>query len=243
MSLTNNFPMRFWLVQIGTVVLIILFVTLGIWQLGRGNIKADIENSMNGAGDTYENLRLPILNLEGARYKNIKLYGKYDSNKQLILDNQVREGVVGYNVFTPFYTANDKKWVLVDRGWIPQGENRSTFPEISISTSKSELQISGSVYVPYGKPYSLGGIADGEDKGWPRRIQFVDYEQIGERLGVSVEPFTMRLASSEQHGYKRNWQAAMMSANKHYGYSFQWFAMAIAVIVLWWVYCIKPIYK
>ena len=241
MSLTKNNYIRFWIIQIGTVFFVLLFCTLALWQLDRGDIKSEIEAASNNSNNSYEAIRLPVTDLEQSRYKKIKLYGKYDNNKQFLLDNQVRNRVVGYNVLTPFNVVQENKWVMVDRGWIPQAIGRQTFPDIGFNSK--DLQISGSIYVPYDKAYSLGGIADGEDDGWPRRIQYIDYQQIGERLGISIEPFTVRLAVDQAHGYDRNWQAAILTSNKHYGYAFQWFAMAGAVIVLWWVYSIKPLRK
>lgn len=241
MPLTKKLNARFWLVQVSALVFILLFVSLGVWQLSRGNVKSHIEDSISDTSEMYESLSFPITDLEGARYKKVKLYGKYDANKQFLLDNQVRDRVVGYNVLTPFYIIQEKRWMLVDRGWIPQAGSRADLPDINFSNN--DLQISGSIYVPYDKAYSLGGIADGEDEGWPRRIQFVEYDQIGDRLGISIEQFTLRLGAGEKHGYKRDWQAAMLSSNKHYGYSFQWFAMAFAIVVLWWIYSIKPLIK
>ena len=241
MPLTKNLNTKFWLVQVGALAFISLFVSLGVWQLGRGDIKADIETSLNNPNDDFDDVRLPIVDLGSVRYKKIKLYGEYNDSQQFLLDNQVRDRVVGYNVLTPFYVIQDKKWLLIDRGWIPQEGSRNEFPNVGFQ--HSPLQLAGSIYVPYDKPYSLGEIAEGEDKGWPRRIQFVDYKQLSERLGVDLEPLTLRLDVNEPHGYQRDWESVMLSSDKHYGYSFQWFAMAFAVVVLWWIYSIKPLLK
>ena len=229
---------RFWIVQMCSVALVTLFVTLGMWQLERGNVKSEIEGLQAENLLSFENIVLPLEGLEGQRYKRIKLHGRYNAEKQFILDNQVRDGIAGYNVITPFYAIHFNEWLLVDRGWIPQGQSREIYPDIDFILE--EMEVRGSVYVPYDSAYSLGGIADGEDSGWPRRIQFVDYQMLGERLGVgvSLQLFTLRLDSNEPMGYRRDWADTNMAANKHYGYAFQWFAMAIAMIVLWWVYSI-----
>lgn len=231
---------RFIIIQLVSLITLLMFASLGTWQLGRGNIKSDIEKaSINKDKETVQ-ATLPKENIEEWRYRNLKLYGMYNSEKQFLLDNQVRDRISGYNVLTPLYIEAEKKWVLVDRGWIPQGLDRNVLPDIDINQEGLE-SISSSIYVPYDKAYSLGGIADGEDTGWPRRIQFVDYKLLSDRLGVPLQPYTLRLLQSENHGYRRDWTEYNMSAQKHYGYAFQWYAMAIAVVILWWLYSIKPL--
>ena len=58
-------------------------------------------------------------------------------------------------------------------------------------------------------------------------IQFVDYQQLSNRLGVTLQPFTLRLDAQQPFGYRRDWAAYNLSAKKHYGYAFQWYAMAL----------------
>ncbi len=234
--------LRFWFVQIMSLATLILFLSLGTWQMGRGNVKSDIEKASEQDDVGYMEVRLPLENLVDWRYKKIKLTGVYDSSKQFLLDNQVRNRATGYNVLTPLYINDQSAWVLVDRGWIPQTSGREQLPNVDVN-SGNDFSVSGNVYVPYDKAYSLGGIADGEDHGWPRRIQFVDYQLLSDRLGVTLQPFTLRLDVNEKYGYQRDWTENNITSQKHYGYAFQWYAMALALVVLWWLYSIKPLFK
>ncbi|MEM8844595.1 MAG: SURF1 family protein [Pseudomonadota bacterium] len=241
MSREIRITLRFVLIQISTLAVLVLFVSLGSWQLERGNVKHGIEKSLSKDDTEFVQASLPLASLADWRYKNIKLQGNYLADKQFLLDNQIRDGVAGYAVLTPYFVERSQDWVLVDRGWVPQGHDRSFLPDISLNETLNT--ISGSVYVPYDDSFSLGGIAEGEDKGWPRRIQFVDYQQLGQRLQLELQPFTLRLNSDEPNGYQRDWLQSQMSASKHYGYAFQWYAMALAVLVLWWIYSIRPLLK
>lgn len=242
MPLSQRYTGRFWLVQIFTVVVLSLFVILGTWQLGRGNVKQEIEYAIDDQQVGINSISLPLRDLESWRYKKVKLTGTYKVEKQFLLDNQVRDGSTGYSVLTPLYVEEFKSWVLVDRGWIAQGPSRNQLPVVAFH-GEPMTTIAGNIYVPYDKAYSLGGIADGEDSSWPRRIQFVDYEQLATRLGETLQPFTLRLNSEELNGYRRDWAANNLSSEKHYGYAFQWYSMAFAVVVLWWLYSIRPLVK
>ena len=235
----NNDRQPQWLIHASALALIVLFFVLGTWQITRGNFKSSLHDAVKAADDTNVTvLNLPLQAPADWRYRNVQLYGAYMSEKQFLLDNQIRDGQPGYNVLTPFLTQPANRWVLVDRGWIPQNAQREILPSVPVSTQSG--YITSSVYVPYSRPFSLGSIAEGEDEGWPRRIQYVDYKQLSTRLGVELQPFTLRLDPQENSGFRRDWSTNRLTANKHYAYAFQWFAMAIAVAVLWWVYTVRP---
>jgi len=238
MPLSKRHTVRFWIVQLSAIAVMGLFVILGTWQLSRGNVKNEIEHAINDQESQFTSISLPLKDIESWRYKKITISGRYYPEKQFLLDNQVRDGSTGYNVLTPFYVEAYKTWVMVDRGWIKQGISRDELPTIDIESE--QVKISGRIYVPYSEAYSLGGIADGEDLAWPRRIQFVDYAQLATRLGELLQPFTLRLDAQQSDGYRRDWAENNLSSKKHYGYAFQWYAMAFAVVVLWWLYSIRP---
>ena len=241
MPLSKQYTGRFWFVQLITVAVFSLFVTLGTWQLSRGDVKSEIEHAINHQQEEFSAIGLPLSDIENWRYKRIKVTGEFNVEKQFLLDNQVRNGMAGYSVLTPLYVKQFNVWLLVDRGWIAQGVTRNELPKVEFESHP--ITISGRIYVPYDETYSLGGIADGEDSRWPRRIQFVNYSQMGTRLGETLQPFTLRLDAQEPNGYRRDWAENNLSSKKHYGYAFQWYAMAFAVVVLWWLYSIKPMVK
>ena len=220
------------------LLLIIMFMTLGIWQMQRGHFKRNIENALHQNPDAISSaISLPFEDTTKWRYKHIALVGSYDSSKQFLLDNQVRDQRPGYNVFTPFYVPGSNAWLLVDRGWVPQLDKREKLP--SVPADESQIRITGTVYVPYQSAFHLGGIADGEDQSWPRRIQYIDYDEISLRFGQTLQPFTLRLSNDEVNGYRRDWQNTLMPASKHYAYAFQWFALAAAVFGLWFLYVVR----
>ncbi|MDG0996902.1 MAG: SURF1 family protein [Gammaproteobacteria bacterium] len=238
MASTNVVQLRRGLVTMATLLCLGLFLSLGNWQLQRGYEKAAIERSVAQNREQLQQLpQLPLADSSAWRNKRVSLSGHYDSSKQFLLDNQIRGGRVGYNVLTPFYLEISQAWVLVDRGWLPQGVSREQLPTVAVDTD--EQTIIGAIYVPYAKAYSLGEIAEGEDYDWPRRVQFIDFIELGKRLEIELQPFTLRLSAEVKDGFRRDWQSSQMPAMKHYGYAFQWFAMAAAVVILWYLYSFR----
>lgn len=219
-----------WFILIATVVGIFCLSSLGIWQLQRAEEKKQIlHDSEIQANNTPQNISLPVYEPEKLRYKRIQLYGHYISSKQFVLDNQIHNRKVGYNILTPFKVANTDYVVLVDRGWVPVEKSRELLPEINVNESLRE--IIGVVYTPFGDPFTLGEIDNG-DIQWPRLIQYLDFAVLSQRLGISLQPFTLRLDSDQQNGYLREWKIFAFSPNKHIAYAVQWFALALTLLIL-----------
>ncbi len=215
----------------------IVFVSLGRWQQGRAVEKALIVgSSQRRAKQSVKPLPMDRVEYESLRYLPVSVEGEYDNQHQFLLDNQVRNHRVGYNVFTPVKIKESEKSVLVDRGWIAQGLTRQLLPDINIG--KTKVNISGVVYVPYSKGFHLGGLDDGEFL-WPRVIQFLDFDVISERLGYDLLPIVIRLSPKAENGFLREWAVVNMGPEKHYAYALQWYALALAMAIIFMILVLK----
>lgn len=175
-------------------------------------------------------LELPVAKPESWRYRHVKLTGRFDNARQFLLDNQVSRGQVGYDVLTALRLPEDQGRVLVDRGWVPLGANREVLPDVAVSADKISIQ--GAVYVPYAQGYSLGGMATGET-GWPLRVQFIDFKQMGARLKAPLAVMVIRLDPEAPYGYRREWEVVPFGPARHLGYAVQWFALACALLAIY----------
>ena len=219
-----------------TVFVAGLFAGLGRWQLDRaGEKKEIIETQLHRAAEPAVELPARFEDPLRWRHRKVRFAAVPLSERQFLLDNQIREGRVGFNVLTAF-KASGAGLILVDRGWVPLGADRSDLPEVSIPGEPMRLE--GSIYVPYGEPFTLGGIDDGES-GWPRIIQFLDFKALGRRLGEPLRPFVVRLAPSLPHGYLRTWRLTSVSPEKHLAYAFQWFALSAAAFAVFVVLTLR----
>ena len=213
---------------LGAVLLTSLFVGLGKWQLDRAAEKAAIRDNYRQHSQAPA-VALPDRLADAAqwRHRKVSVTARPLPTQQFLLDNRIHKGRAGFNVLTPFITASGKV-LLVDRGWVPLGSTRNELPDVAIADEMMTLE--GLVYVPYAESFSLGGMDDGE-LGWPRIIQFIDFNTLGQRLTMPLRPFTLRLDPSQPHGYLREWHVAAVSPDKHLAYAFQWFALALTVVI------------
>lgn len=222
--------------NIGFAVLVLavcaVMLRAGFWQLDRAAEKIRRQQQIEAAGAQ------PVLHIfgdlpppESLRYRQIRITGYYRNDRQFLLDNRVFTGAgapprVGYHVITPFVT--DAGTLLIDRGWVPVGEDRSRLPELAVDTD--ERNITGIVNVP-GQGLRLGSIDS--DDGWPRVIQFVDYELLAQRLDAKLYPAVIVLSQGRPEGFEYNWKPEQDGPQQHYSYAAQWFLMCGAMVLLY----------
>jgi len=121
---------KLFLFKVFVFLFIILFCSLGTWQLYRLQWKQDLINQISeGLNST------PIQYSENINknYQRVALVGKYNFKNQIYLYNLNEKGQPGFDVITPFETLN-KENVLINRGWIKK-EFKNNFAINSSSTN------------------------------------------------------------------------------------------------------------
>lgn len=228
MTVIRVFGFPWWLCAFVVLVFSAL-VSLGFWQLGRAEEKREVLASRAKQVLNVELKSLPILeDYTRLRHQRVSLKGRFGSDRQFLLDNQIRHGRVGYSVLTPFQLAQGD-WLLVDRGWVEQGLTRQLLPEVQVADFSGELK--GEVHVPYGKAYSLGAFNAGS-VGWPHVVQFPDFDGMSVEFGKVLLPVVIRMSPESEAGYLREWAVVAMGPEKHVAYAVQWFSMAVVFVIL-----------
>lgn len=210
------------------VAMLALLVGLGFWQLDRAEQKQARLAALAAAREAR-----PVDITAGAPgsealFRPARLRGRYDAAHQFLLDNQVRNGRVGYRVLTPLRVAAAAPAVLVDRGWVPAAADRAQLPEIPAPGGSVAPQ--GLVYGGPSVGLRLGPPAASGD--WPRRLQYLDFGYVAEVLGYPIRDYVLRLDPDAPGGYARDWPQPALGPERHLGYAVQWFSLAAALLVL-----------
>jgi len=214
---------------LGTIAGVFFLSSLGVWQLQRAGEKEQIQQANESRkNNPPEEFSFPISDPVALRFQRIRAQGSFISDKQFILDNRYLDNQVGFNILTPFKLNDSDKVVLVDRGWIQLTGSRDQLPNINVNNNLRSLV--GMVYVPYGKAYAVGEIDSSQD--WPRLIQYLDFNELSDRLGYNLLPLTLRMEAGQDDTYKAKWLIYASSPKRNYGYALQWFAMALTLLVI-----------
>jgi surfeit locus 1 family protein len=213
-----------------TAALLYTMVSLGFWQLDRAAFKDDLQLKI------LERKNLPRVDLkelpassEQRRYYPVRFYGEYDTEHSFLLDNKVLNGHVGYHVFTPV-KLDDNRLILVNRGFLAQGESRDNLP--AIETPGGMILFQGLLDLT---PSTALVLAKNtlETAHWPVVLQYIDLDEISTML--SVQPYDMVLWLDRDQPGSLEYDLPVLNLNsaKNNGYAFQWFAMSLALLLIY----------
>jgi surfeit locus 1 family protein len=227
---TDSNPLfRLGIATVLLIILLILFINAGFWQLGRAAEKEELEESFRtGAG--MELLQTPIDDeaADDSRYRRLQLEGRFEPDKQILLDNIVHGGINGYEVLTPFRTHDVT--IMVNRGWIRANPDRRIVPDISVDDS--ERSVTGIVN-KFSEPGIRFAAEFPDDAPWPRRMLYPDRTTISKALNTPVESYQLLLVENQPDGYTRKWKVLQVNPGTNYGYALQWFSFAVLAIIFY----------
>lgn len=238
---TKTAPWKLPLLVICAVLMILGMLRLGVWQLSRADEKIAIVEQLRHKSELpalSESEFLNTLDSDEFRFRKVALSGRYASQKTVFVDNQVVNGQVGYQVFTPLLIEGQSKSLMVARGFIGVGKSRDVLP--TISTENNVVSITGRLNKPPAEPPLWNDdytVFDGA------RWQFLPMSHLAKQLHLDLFPLVVELAptkakADEQQANRRQdtliqkWsEIDDQWVAKHKGYAFQWFAMAVAFFV------------
>ena len=209
----------------------ILFFSLGFWQIERGQAKttilAEFEDNLSKT-PTY-------LNQESKRWDRVYVKGKWDSSKQILVDNVINRGIVGYKVLTPLRIIETNQLILVDRGWVKQNKFRDILPNIELV--EGDEVISGILEQP-----ELGLVLSEDliSKEWPKVSQTKSLEVISKEYDEFIYPMILLADPILKNSLEYiKITPTNMTPTKHYGYSAQWFLMFLVLCLMYLWYGFK----
>jgi surfeit locus 1 family protein len=210
---------------LATLFLIVVFVSLGIWQLDRAaeksNIQAMFESDAPYARVTGE---MPV-----SEFQNIEANGQYLDRRQVLIDNMFVDGQVGFYVITAFRFAPKEPLLLVNRGWIPHAPAEA---DLHVGTATRSIR-GRAGFLPKVGIRSRETFQAGDE--WPKTAFYPTLEDLSREFDEDFLPFVLLLSPDAEDGFLRHWQPRGRGPMMHYGYALQWFAMAAAVagIFVW----------
>ena len=189
-----------------TALIFPLLVGLGLWQLDRAKQKRALAAAfIANAEKSAIEIRHALTDYsESNQWLPVKARGKYLA-PNILLDNRVRNGRVGYEILTPMQTADVS--VLVNRGWVPAPPQRDRLPNVVVPTG--EQMYSGKL-----GPVPTTGLAINQHSEMIERlavnvlrIQQVNLHTLGKFIGRPLFDGVVYLDEEAANGYQRDWRS------------------------------------
>lgn len=215
------------------IAVALLTLELGNWQTRRAAEKTALQAQFAAAGRSAPQA---LAADEPAEWQAIELRGEWVPERGFLLDNRVHQGRAGYHVVMPLRVQGRTGWILVNRGWIAAAGDRAQLPAVRSSTGS--VRLVGRVRRVPADPFTLA--ADAGDAAGPVR-QTLDLARYRAWSGVAVEDFYLQQTSAADDGLVRDWPAPDAGVDRHRGYAFQWYALAVLALALTLVYLWKTL--
>lgn len=206
---------------------IIAALALGNWQLDRASQKRELKARFDAqAAQPPINVSAAELAAGDVDLRRVQARGMFDPRYTIFIDNRIHGGVPGYEVITPLRLGESDRHVLVNRGWTARTPDRAQLPQVR--TPAQPVTLTGVAVIP--RPRTLE-LTDAVMEG--RIWQNLTIERYRSAIPIAIQPFVIRQDSVLDDGLVREWPAADFGIDKHYGYAFQWFALAATILAFY----------
>lgn len=208
-----------------------LLIGLGVWQIARLHEKevliASIQAGFNSAPESLDELL--AAGAAGAEWHHVRVSGHFLHDKEQYLFAQGPMGATGVQVVTPFVQA-DGRIILVDRGFIPdQLRNPARRAQGEIA---GQVSLTGVVRLSE-KPGAFTPAPDLKTRLWFTK----DVPAMAKAAGVPALPVLIEAdATPNPGGWPLGGQTRIDIPNDHLGYAMTWFALALALLGVYFVY-------
>lgn len=220
---------------VAAVLFFALLLSLGRWQLNRAGEK-EARQALYDArlGETAVVLTGSVPAAEPLLYRRVRAAGEWIAERQIFIDNQIRDGRAGFNVITPLRLEGRSEAVLVNRGWIAR--NAADYPRApAVAVPAGRTEVTGLATRPPARYRELSAQTVAGNV-W----QNLSIERYAARSGLELLPVVL-LADMPAPGLAPVREKPDAGVAKHYEYALTWFALAATVLVLWLAMNVKRV--
>ncbi len=221
--------MRAVLPHLVALIVIMACLRLAFWQLDRAEEK-DIMLDQWEQAPAIQAAALDAAN--PLPYARLEGLGTFDADRHVLLDNQIRNNHPGVHVFSLFKPLDGGPLLMVNRGWQAWDRRQGQWP--SFETPTEVVAISGRLSPPPRVGFQLGEAQALDPEQWPNLTTYFDLERLRAVFGSNLHDQVVLLEPKHAlHMTGDEWRTVVMGPERHRGYAFQWFSIALAILLIW----------
>ena len=195
---------------------VLIFITLGVWQLYRLEWKLNLISDINNAISS-EPIQFNSNNIKN--FQKVSFSGKIDNERIIYLYNLNEDGEPGFDIINPINIEN--KNFLINRGWVKISDknklfitNNENFVGIFREKSKSS----------YFKP----------ENDLPNNYWFkLEDNDLQRYTGLIFSNYIIYLNDSNPTKIPKPKNISANLSNNHLKYALTWFSLAISIFLIY----------
>ncbi len=213
---------------IAAVVVAIIALSLGNWQTRRA------EEKQNLAHEQAQQAALPAVDLQllgestaPANFRAVQMMGTFMKEWPIYLDNRPYQGKAGFYLLMPFKLKESGKIIIIMRGWLPR--DMQDRQKLAITpTPEGMVKLEGVIRSSVGKVMQLGS-EQALQAGVIR--QNFQVAELSKASGLHIENIIVEQTTELRDGLIRDWPQPSLGTDKHKGYAFQWYGLAVTALL------------
>jgi cytochrome oxidase assembly protein ShyY1 len=213
---------------IAAVVVAIIALSLGNWQTRRA------EEKQNLAQEQAQQAALPAVDLQllgestaPANFRAVQMMGTFMKEWPIYLDNRPYQGKAGFYLLMPFKLKESGKIIIIMRGWLPR--DMQDRQKLAITpTPEGMVKLEGVIRSSVGKVMQLGS-EQALQAGVIR--QNFQVAELSKASGLHIENIIVEQTTELKDGLIRDWPQPSLGSDKHKGYAFQWYGLAVTALL------------
>jgi surfeit locus 1 family protein len=232
-----SFSSRGILGSIAVLVVIVVCIRLGFWQLDRREERRARNTALIERGDAPPvRLDPELRDTAGLRYRLASAEGHWDGERSIVLPGRSYRGSPGAYVLTPLVLEGGRAAVLVNRGWAPAADAASVDTTLFDVAGRDTV---GGLLVGFpGQEASLAGRTSERAQARPgafRRVWFaIDEAALRAQFPYALLPITLQpLPAPEAPRLPARLERPALEEGPHLGYAIQWFSFALIALLGW----------
>ena len=195
---------------------IILFCSLGTWQIYRLQWKLDLINEINNGLNSES---VPYSKTNIINYQKVKFSGTFDFEKQIYLYSLNSNGKPGYDIITPI-KINSNEILLVNRGWIRNDlKNNKNINNIKFKSFEGIVK-------KISKPNPFKPENDVKNNVW----YSLKLEDLQNFTGYKLTNFVLYLQNSQNNLVEKKIISPDLP-NNHLKYAITWYSVALSILL------------
>jgi len=236
---------RFLLISAAALLVVVLGLLLGRWQLSRAAQKEALQASIVAQAALPSLTQRDVLALSTSAAssanpqpqlldRTLTLEGTWLPEFTVYLDNRQMNSKQGFFVLMPLQLVLTNRVVLVQRGWVQRDfTDRTRLPVLT--TPEGRVRITGRIALGPAHLLELGGTQPAAVAALSRIRQNLDLSSYQSEVHLPLWDHLLLQTDANADGLLRDWAMPSFGIEKHYGYAFQWFGLSalMAILYVW----------
>lgn len=234
---------RWLLLHLLVLVLVVVMVNLGLWQLRRLDERRTYNDEVRAAQQLPAepiDVLLPAgpastpQDVDAIEFRQVELRGTYAHGEEVLVRNRTYNGAPGYWVITPLVLGSGDA-VAVNRGWVPFNTTDPDGSWDAFAPPPGEVRVTGMVREPQVRSSGIvEGPADAAE-GELRTLARVDVARLAQQSREPFYPVFVDLRTQEPApgDLPLPVPEPELGEGNHLSYAGQWFIFATLLAVLY----------